>query len=75
MARAPKIRDVVEAKVIPCERGVYGVAYRTSAGYAGNVRVGPRAEAEAMVRRLKLRQHNTSQTEVVAPFPQDIAAS
>jgi hypothetical protein len=71
------IRDVVEAKVIPWEGGVYGVRYRTSSGYEGDVRVGPRSEAEAMVRRLKLGQDNgtSHQMEDGTPFPQDIAAS
>jgi hypothetical protein len=77
MARALKIRDAVEAKVIPLERGMYGVSYRTSSGCEGKVPVGPRSQAEAMVRRLKLRRDNTPSLapDEINPFPKDVAAS
>jgi hypothetical protein len=68
---------VVEAKVIPCEHGEWGISYRTDDGYHGSERVGSRSEAEALVRRVKLRQDNppSPAPDDINPFPKDVAAS
>jgi hypothetical protein len=68
---------VVDAKVIPCERGEWGISYRTDDGYHGSERVGSRSQAEALVRRLKQRQDNVASPAPgeINPFPKDVAAS
>lgn len=69
------VRDVVEANIIGWGARRLRRLFWTSSGYENNVRVGSRSDAEAMVRRLKLRENNTAPAGSVIPFPKDVAAS
>jgi len=69
-------RKIAKAKVIPWEQveGLYGVAYETATGWHGAEKIGTKAEAEAALRSIGLRQSGPS-SDGVAPFPKSLAAS
>ena len=65
--------DIVQAQVVPCENGRFGVKYVTSDGRQGMDEVGSKENADAVISRVAMRL-NTSSNEL-GLFPRDIAAS
>jgi hypothetical protein len=71
------LRDIVSAEVEVWEEeeGIYGVSYVTKTGRQTSEKVGTRAEAEAIVRRIGMIQNSQPEDFPGNPFPRDIAAS
>jgi hypothetical protein len=67
------VKDIVQAEVIPWEKGQFGVGYVTKDGKQAADLIGSKSEAEAIVKRVAMNL-NTSSDEF-GIFPRDIAAS
>jgi hypothetical protein len=63
------LSEIAKAEVVPWEANAYGVAYVTKDGREMADRIGSKADAEALIRRVGLAQ------DTAAIFPRDIAAS
>jgi len=63
------LSEIASAMVVPWEANGYGVAYVTKDGHEMADRIGSKADAEAIIRRLGMVQ------DTAAIFPRDIAAS
>jgi hypothetical protein len=63
------VSEIASAKVIPWEANEYGVAYVTKDGREMADRIGSKADAEALIRRVGMVQ------DTAAIFLGDIAAS
>ena len=63
-----KLREIASAEVVPWEKDEYGIAYVTKEGRHAADRIGPKSDAEALVRKIK-----TADTPGI--YPRDIAAS
>jgi hypothetical protein len=68
-------QNVADAEVIPWE-SEFGISYRMPDGQLASEHVGSKSQAEALVRRLKMRQADlTDQSQDAGPFPKNVAAS
>jgi hypothetical protein len=58
MSLSVDTRKIVWAKVVPWEEdeGEYGVAYETTDGQSGADRIGPKKEAQAIIREIARRR-------------------
>jgi hypothetical protein len=64
-----KLSQIAAAEVVPWEKDEYGIAYVTTKGLHAADRIGSKAKAEALVRKIKMVE------DTAAIYPKDIAAS
>ena len=71
--RSVKEDEIVQADIVPCAAGTFGIGYVTADGRQGMEQVGSKELAEEIVRRVAMRR--TTSSDAGRLFPLDIAAS